>query len=637
MSPRTSTDQDDRDRSGGYASLDQDGVRPTAPAAAACRWRIGRCSPTPCPGFATAGSAARRVCANRETQVLESRLHRHVPTGLAVSYHEDAMPRGAAGAVRDAADASDADLFVVADGTAIPNVDLTILARGPPGPGRGRHRRVTRRGPSRRQGGFPGAERHLRIRPAGSGARSRARLLRHQGKPDSAAAPGGRARVRLHRRAPEPARARRRELSGGQRVDGRAPGRRREPCPRATSCQAAASFIATRRSPGLRRWSDPSWLGPAPRIGSGAVIVGPTSIGREAVIGADVLLSRSAVWRRSVLHDRAVADRCILADDSVISAGTHVFGEVRVARGVQRARVAHESVVDIPRAALARTAAQVEPRGSQSRGVVALPRSPMRIWPVILDSQPSYIRGRGRSASLLLSPLGTEVVLVEHLVAALARITDCPPVVVASEVADPRYADWVHALCPSAQVVDTPQALADAFAGHELSDALLFVDPRCLPTGGLAFADLLRHHLAEPQRCPSPRRLRARNRRHERDACRSTAAARSAGFIATTSSPHGRSSPASTASVVPCACGVASGGDLPRSLDELRHLLISRGVPSRDVPIDGGALDLGEERRDSRRQRAADRWKRPPPFAGGDLGRRRSLSGAATRCIRRPA
>ncbi len=38
----------------------------------------------------------------------------------------------------------------------------------------------------------------------------------------------------------------------------------------------------------------------------------------------------------------------------------------------------------------------------------------MRIWPVILDSQPSYIRGRGRSASLLLSPLGTEVVL-QHL------------------------------------------------------------------------------------------------------------------------------------------------------------------------------------------------------------------------------
>ena len=110
--------------------------------------------------------------------------------GLTVSYHEDAMPRGAAGAVRDAADASDADVFVVADGTAIPNVDLTDLARGPSRPGRGRDRRVTRRGP------VATASRLCRCRAGStsstggrSPARSRARLLRHQGKPDSAAAP----------------------------------------------------------------------------------------------------------------------------------------------------------------------------------------------------------------------------------------------------------------------------------------------------------------------------------------------------------------------------------------------------------------------------------------------------------------
>jgi lipopolysaccharide/colanic/teichoic acid biosynthesis glycosyltransferase len=217
----------------------------------------------------------------------------------------------------------------------------------------------------------------------------------------------------------------------------------------------------------------------------------------------------------------------------------------------------------------------------------------MRVWPVILDSQPSYLRGRGRSASLLLAPLGTEVVL-QYFVAALAEVTDCPPVVVASEVADPRYADWVHALCPSAQVVNTPQALAEAFAGHELSDARLFVDPRCLPTGGLGFADLLRHHVAEPrvahhlvafERAIAGTResvsfdgsgqIRGIQRYYEQSTW---------SFIAGT-----------TASLVPCACGVASGGDLPRSLDELRHLLISRGVPSRDVQIDGGSLDLSEE------------------------------------------
>ena len=74
-----------------------------------------------------AGIRHTAVCANRETQVLESLLHRHVPEGLTVSYHEDPMPRGAAGAVRDAVTASDADVFVIADGTSIPNVDLVDL------------------------------------------------------------------------------------------------------------------------------------------------------------------------------------------------------------------------------------------------------------------------------------------------------------------------------------------------------------------------------------------------------------------------------------------------------------------------------------------------------------------------------
>ncbi len=217
----------------------------------------------------------------------------------------------------------------------------------------------------------------------------------------------------------------------------------------------------------------------------------------------------------------------------------------------------------------------------------------MRVWPVILDSQPSYIRGRGRSASLLLAPLGTEV-LLQHLVAALDAVTDCPAVVVASEVADPRYADWVRALCPSAHVVNTRHALAEAFASHELCDARLFVDPRCLPTDGLGFGDLLRHHVAEPH---VAHHLVAFERAIA--GTRETVSVDGSGQIRGIHRYYEQSTwsfiAGTTASLVPCACGVASGGDLPRSLDELRHLLIARGVPSRDVQIDGGALDLSEE------------------------------------------
>src|SRR6185503_12440294 len=48
----------------------------------------------------------------------------------------------------------------------------------------------------------------------------------------------------------------------------------------------------------------PVMVGPGARISSRAVIVGPTSIGRDATIGPDVLVSRSAVWRRSVLQEQ---------------------------------------------------------------------------------------------------------------------------------------------------------------------------------------------------------------------------------------------------------------------------------------------------------------------------------------------
>src|SRR5215831_1870342 len=57
------------------------------------------------------------VSANRETRVLESRLHHHVPDGLMVAYRRDEMPRGAAGALKDAIEGTDAQTFVVADGT----------------------------------------------------------------------------------------------------------------------------------------------------------------------------------------------------------------------------------------------------------------------------------------------------------------------------------------------------------------------------------------------------------------------------------------------------------------------------------------------------------------------------------------
>ena len=82
----------------------------------------------------------------------------------------------------------------------------------------------------------------------------------------------------------------------------------------------------------------------------------------------------------------------------------------------------------------------------------------MRIWPIIVDSSPASVGSRGRSASLLLAPIGTNT-LFEHLVQSFGPITGNPPLVVAPEDADSLYIDWIRGLCPSAEVIRLSRAV----------------------------------------------------------------------------------------------------------------------------------------------------------------------------------
>jgi lipopolysaccharide/colanic/teichoic acid biosynthesis glycosyltransferase len=218
----------------------------------------------------------------------------------------------------------------------------------------------------------------------------------------------------------------------------------------------------------------------------------------------------------------------------------------------------------------------------------------MRIWPVVLDSQPSYLQGRGRSSSLLLAPLGTSV-LIEQLTATLRSVTDNPPLIVSSDAADARLGEWIAALTPKAQVATTSSAFAQSLASHELSDALLFVDPRCLPIIGYQFSELIRHQALDPRVAHHLVAFeRASSGTKERvclDATGQVRAIQRHYENATWSSISGIA-----ATLVPCACSDVTEGQPPRSLAELRELLNSHGVPSRDVAIEGGAFDLREER-----------------------------------------
>jgi lipopolysaccharide/colanic/teichoic acid biosynthesis glycosyltransferase len=218
----------------------------------------------------------------------------------------------------------------------------------------------------------------------------------------------------------------------------------------------------------------------------------------------------------------------------------------------------------------------------------------MRVWPVILDSRPAYVQGQQRGGSLLLAPYGSAV-LVEHVMTGVRLATAEAPVVVAAEGAPPDYASHLRAVCPNATVVTTSGAFVDAIGGHELSDALLFVDPRCMPLDGLDFSDLIRQHLAEPR---VARHLVAFERasagtkeRVSFDASGQVRAIQRHYEEATWAFISGVS-----VSMVPCASAIVGELEPPASLSELRETLIARGFPGRDMEIVGGAISLADER-----------------------------------------
>lgn len=261
------------------------------------------------------------VCGNRETHLLKARLERHVPLGLIVSYHEDSMPRGAAGSARDAAWTSQADTFVVADGTVIPSVNLhELLTRHH---GSGASVTVVVHAESEDNGSRP------RRSPSGIYVFSRRALEKVPAR--------GFCDIK-EELIP-------RLYDAGERV---LPYDATEETPRVLdsatymavnewmierlvrNCENRESYIRVADALVHRdafvaddaALIGPMMIEPGARVLSGAIIIGPSSIGRDATIEAGGVVLRSAVWRRSTIGEGSTIDRCVVADDAVISAGT---------------------------------------------------------------------------------------------------------------------------------------------------------------------------------------------------------------------------------------------------------------------------------------------------------------------------
>jgi lipopolysaccharide/colanic/teichoic acid biosynthesis glycosyltransferase len=214
----------------------------------------------------------------------------------------------------------------------------------------------------------------------------------------------------------------------------------------------------------------------------------------------------------------------------------------------------------------------------------------MRLWPVFIDSVPPYLGSSG--VSLLQVPMGADL-LVLQLCRRVEVVTSEPPTILAPLGSDVDYQARMKALCPSAVVVTTPDELADVMSAVEVSDALLFVDPRFLPINEAQFKTLVvlsgsrprvaRHLVAFAEAGGTNEHVDVDGQGRVRSVHRYYEPATSP-FIAGVA-----------ASLVPVSSGILPLESAPTSLLDLRQQLASRGVPSHDVSINSDAFDLATE------------------------------------------
>ena len=275
-----------------------------------------------------AGASRVTICSNGLAPQLRDHLEpvRHLLPEL--TFHEDQSPRGAAGSARDAALATDGDLFVVADATTIPDVSLlrvlaehqesraavTIIVQ-PSSDARGGRLVPT--------GLYVFSRRAFEYVPAAGYQDIKESLI-----------------PRLYA-AGELVLTSEAESHCTQVIDAKtylAVSHRtiaRTVSPTTVlgdpTFDNAASIDPTARISATALLVGPVIVGPGAQIHDEAVIVGPASIGAESVIERGALVSRSVVWDACVVRSDAQVDRSVLSTGVNVPPGARLVGAIHVA------------------------------------------------------------------------------------------------------------------------------------------------------------------------------------------------------------------------------------------------------------------------------------------------------------------
>jgi NDP-sugar pyrophosphorylase family protein len=278
------------------------------------------------------GISRATLCANSASRAVRSYLGGGSRLTMSLEYHEDWTPRGAAGCVRDAASRSGADTLVIADGAAIPAVNIGLLlddhrsakaavtivvhhdrqARAgerPLNPG-GIYvfdRRVLDYIP---ETGFQDIKETLipKLYKAGE------RIVTHAGLGICPRVLNAETYLALN------------HWMVAQVADNPAP---LEHWGAYVENGQVLAHPTAWVAPGARLIG-PVLLGPSVRVASGATIVGPTSLGADCHVGEDALVSRSVAWRRCRIGVGAVVDGSVLTDEAIVPDRARVYHALRV-------------------------------------------------------------------------------------------------------------------------------------------------------------------------------------------------------------------------------------------------------------------------------------------------------------------
>ncbi|MBI5865379.1 MAG: sugar transferase [Planctomycetes bacterium] len=213
----------------------------------------------------------------------------------------------------------------------------------------------------------------------------------------------------------------------------------------------------------------------------------------------------------------------------------------------------------------------------------------MMFAPVLIDSRPSYLEGT--TGSLLQLPLGRGTVL-SVACEKLQQVGGHWPIVLSPFARQPGYADALAAAAGRQLHVVDVEPPDRILSGFELSDWLLFWNPRHFPTEGLAIEELLIkarrtgwvQHLVELDRSPNGTREYAQLDAH--------------GSICRIQRFYDGVTWLKTGGVV---CTLATAAVLHRveggpfdDLLSLRSRLADAGAPGNDRPLDAEVGDLAE-------------------------------------------